>query len=835
MKLKKISLSLLFAAIVIVAAGSIFSQNNNYQDDPNIDRIPYHLLRQSWTSPALRSPVAVVTAPDGYDNFYLGVDFAEPHISVNPLNPLQYFAAYNTNATYYTMNGLDWGRNNPNFGFTMMGDPVTAYDSLGNLYYSNMYGDGTSVYGTKIAVSSNNGQTWSIVGGNSGNDKNWIAADQTGGPYANYVYETITSGTTGRVIRSTNRGLSFDFVATLTPHNLPGMMPAVGPRVGPGVDVPGGVVYVVTNSGNSFTPAYNFFRSTDGGTSFQLSSTQYYAGYVGTNVSGRSSVQNMRTRPYPFIAADNSYGPNRGRLYLVYATNNPPGDGNKSDIYCRYSTDMGATFSSPVTINDDANSTANYQWFPSIWCDKKTGRLFVKWLDTRSTPTSDSAEVWASYSDNGGVSFSSNVKLSTTKFRINCTSCGGGGTPMYLGDYDAMASNGKYSMAVWTDFRQNSFGSYTAYYPDYAVKLNPLRINLGNNDSALVRVIIPSVKSYTDGVKITAAIDTLPTSGSMQISFVNNKDSISSYPDSVTVRVKTIGTVNPRVYNLIVTTKGPNGIPVHSRVQALYVNVATASIGTNREGQCDFKINGTQYNTRQTFIGTIGSTVNVQAISPKIVGGTRFVYKNWSDNGDTTHNFTLTAPVTLTANYKAQYRLILNSSVGNSFGGGNFYDSAVAFQFGVNSKLFNYNGTLYRFRGWDGVGNGAYTSADSTGNDTVVTVSIINVISETARWTPYVGISNISTEIPSVFRLYQNYPNPFNPVTNINFDVAHSGKVRITVYDVLGKEIDVLANDILQPGSYRATFDASKFSSGIYFYRLEAPGFSDIKRMIVLK
>jgi len=115
-----------------------------------------------------------------------------------------------------------------------------------------------------------------------------------------------------------------------------------------------------------------------------LKSSQFFANYVGTNVGGRHSVENMRTRPYPFIAADNSYGQYRGRLYLVYANNTPVGNGNKPDIFCRYSTDQGVTWSSPVVINDDPNTTANHQWMPAIWCDKETGRLYAKWFDTRN-------------------------------------------------------------------------------------------------------------------------------------------------------------------------------------------------------------------------------------------------------------------------------------------------------------------------------------------------------------------------------------------------------------------------------------------------------------------
>ena len=148
---------------------------------------------------------------------------------------------------------------------------------------------------------------------------------------------------------------------------------------------------------------------------FTLTSSQNFSNYVGTNVSGRNSVSNMRTRPYPFITADNSYGPNRGRLYLVYASNTPSGDGNKPDIFCRYSDNQGTTWSSAVVVNDDANTTANNQWHPSIWCDKTSGRLFVKWMDTRDTPTSDSAHIYASYSDDGGLTFAPNQRITTAK------------------------------------------------------------------------------------------------------------------------------------------------------------------------------------------------------------------------------------------------------------------------------------------------------------------------------------------------------------------------------------------------------------------------------------
>jgi len=88
---------------------------------------------------------------------------------------------------------------------------------------------------------------------------------------------------------------------------------------------------------------------------------------------------------------------------------------------------------------------------------------------------------------------------------------------------------------------------------------------------------------------------------------------------------------------------------------------------------------------------------------------------------------------------------------------------------------------------------------------------------------------------PKEFLLYQNYPNPFNPVTNISYQIPERSQVSLKIYDMLGKEITVLLNEIKEPGFYETQWDASKLSSGLYFYKLQANGFSQIKKLMVLK
>ncbi len=100
---------------------------------------------------------------------------------------------------------------------------------------------------------------------------------------------------------------------------------------------------------------------------------------------------------------------------------------------------------------------------------------------------------------------------------------------------------------------------------------------------------------------------------------------------------------------------------------------------------------------------------------------------------------------------------------------------------------------------------------------------------------PPIGIVPISNSIPENYYLSQNYPNPFNPVTNIRFSTTESEIVKLLVCDILGKELAVLVNESLKPGSYEVKFDATNFASGLYFYTLESGSFRETKKMVLIK
>ena len=98
-----------------------------------------------------------------------------------------------------------------------------------------------------------------------------------------------------------------------------------------------------------------------------------------------------------------------------------------------------------------------------------------------------------------------------------------------------------------------------------------------------------------------------------------------------------------------------------------------------------------------------------------------------------------------------------------------------------------------------------------------------------------IGLEQLSTVTPKNYQLSQNYPNPFNPSTTIRFDVTKVQLIRLSVFDVLGKEIVVLVDEQLRSGTYAIDWNASGVATGVYFYTLSAEGYTETKKMMLLK
>ncbi len=150
----------------------------------------------------------------------------------------------------------------------------------------------------------------------------------------------------------------------------------------------------------------------------------------------------------------------------------------------------------------------------------------------------------------------------------------------------------------------------------------------------------------------------------------------------------------------------------------------------------------------------------------------------------------------------------------------------------------------------DNISPGSYTIVvDQEGytpsNSPTVTVDETNGFSSSGNdvgisGDPPLDVIDNRGEMPQAFTLGQNYPNPFNPTTEIRFDVVVASQVTIKIYNVMGQEIAKLADQQMQPGNYNVKWDGrdihgNAVSSGVYYYRMQAGNFSEIKKMILMK
>lgn len=157
---------------------------------------------------------------------------------------------------------------------------------------------------------------------------------------------------------------------------------------------------------------------------------------------------------------------------------------------------------------------------------------------------------------------------------------------------------------------------------------------------------------------------------------------------------------------------------------------------------------------------------------------------------------------------------------------------------GVQKSVTNYNGTG---NSGDYINSmslstrGLFVGGFSQGSGTNYDFTVV-------KYSNVVGIKNENNNVPENFKLYQNYPNPFNPVTTIRFDIPALSHIKLNIYDILGRSVSEIVNKEIPAGSYESDWNASNFSSGIYFYKIEvydlkkgSIGFTGVKKMILTK
>lgn len=276
-----------------------------------------------------------------------------------------------------------------------------------------------------------------------------------------------------------------------------------------------------------------------------------------------------------------------------------------------------------------------------------------------------------------------------------------------------------------------------------------------------------------------------------------------------------------------------NGVTWDS--SGLYLQQAGSEMGWNNSmySYLNYVWFGTN-NSRIYYSTNYGVNWTTQSTTPEINS-----YTVWFNNTST--GYTGGATLLKTTNNGLNWNMVTSSGSGNL--GGFVFSAYEIYRWYVRSTNQIY-GSLF---------NGAWTVQHTAPSGTyrymsmrlsnpwggyVYAVRTLGGISRTLFMID--KIKSISSEIPEKFTLYQNYPNPFNPVTKIKFDITSNVKskmadVKLIVYDITGREVVVLVNEHLNPGTYEVVFDGSNYTSGVYFYRLITEGFAETKSMIMVK
>lgn len=357
-----------------------------------------------------------------------------------------------------TDGGLTWAGSS-NGPTSNRGDPAAVIDVTGKLYIGYIHNSG----GMGVSFSTNMGANWTHVAVTtaSGQDKNHLMVDLVpSSPYVGRVYNSwvdLGSGANVNDIVFTYSSDGGNAWSTIT--NISNAIAAGSHNQGVNIQTgPNGEVYcawAVYDSWPSDETAIGFNKSTTGGATWVGESR------ILTNIRGHRNTAlpntSIRRNSFPSMAVDVSGGPRNGWIYIFWTNIGVPGvNTGNADIYMIRSTNAGTSWSTPIKVNNDA--TSNAQWFPWASCDPVTGELSVIFYDRRDDPGDNLTTEYVAHSIDGGTTWE-NFRVGDVQFTPTPISGLAGG---YMGDYLAMASRGGLAYPCWGDSRTTPFTTYVS-------------------------------------------------------------------------------------------------------------------------------------------------------------------------------------------------------------------------------------------------------------------------------------------------------------------------------------------------------------------------------------
>jgi hypothetical protein len=476
-----------FAVLLGILSIAAFSQNNkeklvippNYQVDTRIDNMGYWQRMAALglvpVQPMYRPAPAIFTGTKVFTNKGVLISDSpdvpvttnvntesENSIAGDPGDKMHVLESNNSTpqpssgstygADWYNSfdGGTTWNGSYHGAGTDNDGDPAACINISGRYFVGYI----TSAGHQGVSYSDNHGTTWTPViacpAGNAFNilDKNHLWVDDSpSSTYQGNIYDAwMHTDSQIHVCRSITNGTTYETDISISAGTNAGSHnQGVNIKTGPNGEVY--CAWAVYDSWPSDEKAIGFSKSMDGGVTWNTA-TRIINNIKGIRNSG-SLTQNQRSNSFPSMACDISNGPHRGNLYIVWPNVGIPGvnTGSGCDVYMIRSTDQGATWSTPMRINQNAPDGKDH-YFPWITCDQANGYVSVVFYDGRNVPANQ-VETYMAYSTDGGSTFS-DMKVSDVSFTPAPIPNMASG---YMGDYLGITAYNGRVYPTWTDNR----------------------------------------------------------------------------------------------------------------------------------------------------------------------------------------------------------------------------------------------------------------------------------------------------------------------------------------------------------------------------------------------